>query len=1711
MSRLILSLCFITMTINSFSQTILSSQADVDDYANREDNQYVHYLVITDDDIIDLSPLTGKITSVTQLEIKYADNIKDFGTWEVSVVSNNDVDRVVIYGNDNLESMDGLKIQKAEDFFVMYNPSLKDIDAEIDTLRSINIEWNSSLQALSGLHDVYLSGRGFWSGPDDGPGAIDKPALGIIENNSLTNISGLKNIVALDNIVISGNDELSNLGSVSNINSTDKIVISYNESLTTIDGIDSVSCDYLSITGNEQLQSLQGLNKITFKDVKIEGNHSIENLIGLSDTRTYEFGKIEILNNENLISFTGFNGVEARELIINGNASLKTVSGAKFNEITDVYINNSIVEDYTDLAGFGATDIHIENNPSLIRIIHLFEQEETIDTIANKFGDLFIRENPKLFEIEGNGQINSRLDIEITKNDSLEIVDLSVETPVITYIQYMVSNNSNLRFVHFGIGWEVEIGFNSESFEVEIDSINYLRMEGSPGINNVTVNNNIRYIYDFGDIKFDGEGNVENWYIRQGKLPQTSELRIETMRIESTVTSFNHCYNIESVEYKSNDFDALLYLHSEEVTISNTNTSLEGLPAFLDTKILSIGGASLTSLQGLSNQDLHRLEIKASGIEHIKFVPEDSVKCFELEIWSNSDLTKISGISNLLSDGDTADFEIDWNSKLEVITLGPNSDDYSGRLDVHDNRSLSVCCSLSDWKDDLDLSRNDGICSITNIESFKNSCDLPVFIYRDQASDTVEISNAAGSNEFAIPNNSPGNYIIEIINANNDSVTLSSDNVTLETISSRKNNTSVKYQFSDTQINWKDQGRIKFQLEGSLNGLSNVSKSFEGVVLPNPILFIDCGEPDFQNFANVIRNAYEEGQPAYRFNRIKLEREDNLEKAIDNTLKMNEKYSQLKERFSENNLGFNIDIVAFGEAGLYARRIITELNIEPGKFITINTPHSGSELVASRRSIDDLTLIYVGLLLEGAALSTGVGGAIVEEIVVSTMEELIGKITDEILVASNAVLLEPSSDLIQNLESNFPLDFVGKHSIVSSYNFEEHPKNNTEVPQSLQKQYMMYSYLSFICANATINSIAGPDNDTFISKYSASGGLPLDAVTFVEADHGNLDLPVIKDEIFDLLDNQQRQGEFTTAKYEFYEPTLEFNEQVEVCSNLAGFIGGLKLMKDWLVEVNTVGRSMNDSNFSVEISLVDNDTVYLSVDEIDSLFLLTSDLYSTGYSINQSGNDIKIPIETISDFDPLMINVFGFNNDSIVAYQSVISQFDVPDTLSVELPDTLIVEGFVFDTLEYQVFDEISGMDITYLGEVTFDSSAALESANIGTIIGLDSLETFGLFVFQDDTTILTTQIKDPLFYIQLESDSLLFPENANTASVSNLFTNIPESLQNSIIINEENAVYEFSIREDSLIAFTDESIDYEDPQLFDISFQYQFRGQDGELFFMFGIQDVNESPLVNTDRIFTYENPQNGFFLGHIQAEDPEENELFYSLIGGNEEGSYHLTQDGRLFVEDSTLLDFELNHQDILEFEVTDSTNSVTSSLEVTLWDINEVPYDIILSADSVIENRGNFELVGTIEVLDQDFEDYFQLTVTENVFLIENNELRANVTFDYETTPVTIATISAIDQGQLSFTKEFEIRVIDVDEYILKSHPLEGLSVYPNPSSTLIYLQSNEGLIRAELYDSNGSYLQETEESIFSIADLSPGVYLLKVWLKNGLVKELKLVKE
>ncbi len=265
------------------------------------------------------------------------------------------------------------------------------------SLTSVGYLWikdNTTLTNLTGLENVVSVG-----------GSI------IIRNNSvLESLSGLISIPSSSDLIIMDNPALTSLEGLGNITSVHELEIENNESLVSLAGLENIVTVYvhLWVQQNPVLTSLSGLQNIASvgESIRIYRNPALTSLFSSSSIVSVG-GGITISQNDALINLSGLENItsELQGISIDENGSLTSISGLK--GVPSVKYGIRIIDNpaLSSLIGLGNISttghyLRIENNDALTDL-------DGLENILSVGDNLRVRDNNGLVSLEGLNNLKS--------------------------------------------------------------------------------------------------------------------------------------------------------------------------------------------------------------------------------------------------------------------------------------------------------------------------------------------------------------------------------------------------------------------------------------------------------------------------------------------------------------------------------------------------------------------------------------------------------------------------------------------------------------------------------------------------------------------------------------------------------------------------------------------------------------------------------------------------------------------------------------------------------------------------------------------------------------------------------------------------------------------------------------------------------------------------------------------------------------------------------------------------------------------------------------------------------------------------------------------------------------------------------------------------------------------------------------------------------
>ncbi|KAK7104975.1 hypothetical protein V1264_019607 [Littorina saxatilis] len=203
-------------------------------------------------------------------------------------------------------------------------------------------------------------------------------------------------------------------------------------------------------------------------------------------------------------------------------------------------------------------------------------------------------------------------------------------------------------------------------------------------------------------------------------------------------------------------------------------------------------------------------------------------------------------------------------------------------------------------------------------------------------------------------------------------------------------------------------------------------------------------------------------------------------------------------------------------------------------------------------------------------------------------------------------------------------------------------------------------------------------------------------------------------------------------------------------------------------------------------------------------------------------------------------------------------------------------------------------------------------------------------------------------------------------------------------------------------------------------------------------VKDVNEPPTsVALDSHQVAENSAVDTVVGHLAVSDEDKGQQHTCQVTNLEDVPFTVKNKLDLVVSRADI-DYEKARTYVVKVSCQDEGGDdthlrVTSSLTINVTDVNEAPYDVRLSKESVPENSPAGQVVREIMATDPDSHKVtFWLESGSDHFKIDgDNTLTAVSTFNYEELTTVPVSIRATDDEGLHTVKEFLIQIEDMND--------------------------------------------------------------------------------
>ena len=210
-------------------------------------------------------------------------------------------------------------------------------------------------------------------------------------------------------------------------------------------------------------------------------------------------------------------------------------------------------------------------------------------------------------------------------------------------------------------------------------------------------------------------------------------------------------------------------------------------------------------------------------------------------------------------------------------------------------------------------------------------------------------------------------------------------------------------------------------------------------------------------------------------------------------------------------------------------------------------------------------------------------------------------------------------------------------------------------------------------------------------------------------------------------------------------------------------------------------------------------------------------------------------------------------------------------------------------------------------------------------------------------------------------------------------------------------------------------------------------------------VQGINDAP---TDIVLSAtsvdENSAQGTVVASISTTDPDTNDSFtYEISGTNSESigeDIGETESIPFAISGSEIVTTSvLDHEAVASYDVvvttTDAAGATFSkNFSISVNDVAEAPTSLGLSNASIVENNETNAVIGTFSVEDPDNGESYQYSLSGavseegNPFDIQNDQLLANTTFNFEVQSSYSVDVTVNDGRGNSFTETFTISIVD-----------------------------------------------------------------------------------
>ncbi|MFH6983574.1 Ig-like domain-containing protein [Marinoscillum luteum] len=450
------------------------------------------------------------------------------------------------------------------------------------------------------------------------------------------------------------------------------------------------------------------------------------------------------------------------------------------------------------------------------------------------------------------------------------------------------------------------------------------------------------------------------------------------------------------------------------------------------------------------------------------------------------------------------------------------------------------------------------------------------------------------------------------------------------------------------------------------------------------------------------------------------------------------------------------------------------------------------------------------------------------------------------------------------------------------------------------------------------------------------------------------------------------------------------------------------------------------------------------------------------------------------------------------------------------------------DSLIFEMDSHISSaaFEVSVSGELTVKDPSLIDFEEQEKLY-FDVIVTdlFDQTTFRVTVTVLDIEENTPPSF---SDQTFEIPENSPKGYEVGQLTAVDQENDSLIftILNSEESPFE--LLHSQLLVADSSRLDYEVNTYFELTMTVSDGAESDTALITIYLTDVNENgvPIILDQSFSVLENSPSGHEIGEVVATDADGDALAFSIIRGNSGNPVTLTSMGVLFINDSSLFDFEVSPVFELVVTVSDGLSVDSATVTIHVVDLDETPENhepvILDQSFSVEENTRSGIVVGTVVATDED-EDVltyeiisgnsdhtFALDMESGVLSIDDStaldfEVNRNISFIVQVSDLTSSDIAIVS---IQITDQVETGPLGLDS----DHEL---LIYPNPSlDGHVSIENGRPIRSLKLLDTSGKVLvfvqgEGRQEIGLELSDFDRGVYYLIIEdVKSQLIRKLIL---